>query len=62
MKIDEYTIKVSASKIPTLKELEIGSEVKVIIDGEVIKIEDANNFDGTISRNYVVKGVIAEEI
>lgn len=62
MKIDEFTIKVSASKIPTLKELEIGSEVKLIIDGEVVRVEDANNFDGTITRNFVVKGTLAEEI
>ena len=62
MTIDEHTIKISAGKIVTDKELEIGSEVRLIVTGEVIKTEDTNNFDGTISRCYIVKGQIAEEI
>lgn len=62
MTIDEHTIKISAGKIVTDKELEIGSEVKLLVTGEVIKVEDTNNFDGTISRCYVVKGEIAESI
>lgn len=62
MTIDEHTIKVSAGKIVTEKELEIGSEVRLIVTGEVVKVEDTPNYDNTISRCYIVKGEIAERI
>lgn len=62
MTIDEHTIKVSAGKIVTDKELEMGSEVRLFVTGEVIKVEDTNNFDGTITRCYVVKGEISEKM
>lgn len=61
-KVDEYTISVRASKIPTVKELTLGSEVRLIVLGDVVKCEDSDNFDGTITRNYVIKGTLAEEI
>lgn len=62
MTIDERTIRVSAGKIVTDKDLELGSEVRLVITGEVTKLEDSPNWDGTITRCFVIKGVIAEEI
>lgn len=61
MKIDEYTIRVSARKISTESELEIGSDVQLILQGEVVKVEDATNFNGTISRCFVVRGILVEK-
>ena len=60
MKVDEHTVKISATKIPINTELEIGSEVVFIVEGEVVKVEDTPNYDGTRNRCYVVRGVIIE--
>jgi hypothetical protein len=62
MKINEYLIKVSQGKAPIAGSLEIGQDVEVAIQGNVVKVEDTDNQDGTINRTYVIKSIVAEVI
>lgn len=60
-KINETLVKISMAAIPILRELEMQDEVTLVVRGEVVKVEDVNNFDGTVNRVFKVKGIIAEE-
>ncbi len=60
-KVNEHLIKVSAGRIPIEEPLELGVEVRIAVDGEVVKTEDTDNQDGTINRTYIIKGMVAYE-
>lgn len=57
--INEKMVKLS-SRIPFPKELQLGQDVVITIDGEtsigcVVKTEDMDNQDGSINRIYTIK-------
>lgn len=62
MKINEHLVKISAGYIVIPNELKMDEEVALIVKGQVTKIEDKSNQDGTIDRIYTVKGEIAGEL
>lgn len=61
MKVNEYLIRISASKAPFTNELNMGQEVIFGGKGTVTKIEDTDNQDGTINRTFVIKIEFAED-
>lgn len=61
MKVNEYLVRISASKAPFTNELTMGQEVIFGGKGTVTKIEDTDNQDGTINRTYVIKIEFAED-
>lgn len=61
MKVNEYLVRISASKAPFTNELNMGQEVIFGGKGTVTKIEDTDNQDGTINRTYVIKIEFAED-
>lgn len=60
MKVNQYLIRVQASKVPITQELQIGDSVSSVIMGDIVKVEDEDNQNGTIDRCYVIKGRFAE--
>ncbi len=62
MKVNEYLVKVSAGMVPIDQELALGDSVIVQVNGDVVKLEDQDNQDGTCQRIYTVKGVFSEVI
>jgi len=61
MKVNEYLVRISASKAPFTNELNMGQEVIFGGKGTVTKIEDTDNNDGTINRTFVIKIEFAED-
>lgn len=61
MKVNEYLVRISASKAPFTNELNMGQEVIFGGKGTVTKIEDTDNQDGTINRTFVIKVEFAED-
>lgn len=61
MKVNEYLVRISASKAPFTNELNMGQEVIFGGKGTVTKIEDTDNQDGTINRTFVIKIEFAED-
>lgn len=43
-------------------EIEIGDELMITVKGNLMKIEDVDNFDGTIDRKYKVKLITVDKI
>lgn len=60
MRIDNYLIKISAGYVQVPSKLELGSDVLALVDGEITKVEQKDNQDGTFDEVYTVKGRIAE--
>ena len=56
----DYQIRVQSSPVAIDQELELGDTVSAIINGDIIKLEDKDNYDGSITRTYVIKGQFAE--
>ncbi len=61
MKVNEYLVRISASKAPFTNELNMGQEVLFGGKGTVTKIEDTDNQDNTINRTFVIKIEFAED-
>jgi hypothetical protein len=57
MQINEYTVKISLSKFPINQELKLEEDVELNIKGEVLRIEDTSNYDGTVDRCFIIKGI-----
>lgn len=57
---DSYLIRVQASPVSIEGELNLGDIVSAIINGEVVKIELKDDYDGSISTIYHIKGQFAE--
>lgn len=57
---DSYLIRVQASPVPIEGELNLGDSLHAIIEGEVVKIELKDDYDGSISTIYHIKGQFAE--
>jgi hypothetical protein len=55
--INEKRIRVSQGlvNIPQFIDLDLGDEVMILLDGEVVKIEETDNQDGSKNVTYVVK-------
>ena len=62
MKINEQLVKVSAAAIPISEELEMGTELTLIVTGSITKSEDKDNQDGTIDRVFTLKGELAIKV
>lgn len=62
MKVNEYLVRISASKAPFTNELNMGQEVIFGGKGTVTKIEDTDNFDSTIDRIYTIKIEFVEDM
>lgn len=60
LEIDEYLVKVSAGYVPVANPqgLEMDKDVIVAIQGQIVKIEESTNNDGTIKKIYTIKGEI----
>lgn len=58
--VDENLVKISFSQIPIPSKLQLGEEVRLLVVGDVTKIEQLDNQDGTINQVYVVKGLFGE--
>lgn len=55
-------MKVSAGYIVLQEPLKIDEDVILMVEGNVTKVEDHSNQDGTIKRVFVVKGIIGEVV
>lgn len=62
MNINSKSIKISRGKAEIATELELGADVEILIKGSVVKTEDSDNQDGTVSRCYVIKPILAEGV
>jgi hypothetical protein len=60
VQINEYLIRVLSSKVPVDKELKLGDDVTLIIQGTITKKELEDNNDGTANDISVIKGIVAE--
>lgn len=60
MKINSRSVKITASRIETPKELANGSDIVLTVEGTVVKEEYLDLQDGTVDVVYHVKGVIVE--
>lgn len=60
LRVNENLVKISAGKVVTPFPLNLGEDVDILIEGTVVKSEDADNNDGSVDRTFVVKGIIAE--
>lgn len=60
--VDERLVKVSMAQIPVTDTLELGDTVRVMVEGDVTKIEHKDNQDGTYNEVYVIKGIYGETI
>jgi len=58
-RVNEHLVKISTSKITIPNELNLGDEVTLVVQGDVTKIEQEDNQDGTYDQIYIVKGIIA---
>lgn len=58
--VNEHLAKISASQIALSQGLELGEEVTLIVTGDVTKIEQRDNQDGTYDQVYIVKGIIVD--
>lgn len=58
--INELLIRIQSSPVPIVKELELGDSVSAIVMGDIIKVEDKDEYDGSITRTYHIKGQFAE--
>jgi hypothetical protein len=61
MKVNSRSVKIMASRIEIDKPLQNGNSVVLRIEGDVVKEEIKDNFDGTVDVTYHVKGVLVEE-
>lgn len=59
-RINENLIKISAGYITVAQELELDTDITLMVNGAVVKCEDRSNQDGTVNRIYTIKGIIAE--
>ena len=59
MEVNEKLVRVSAGLVPIEQELELGDDVRLVIEGTVVKEEHEDQNDGTINVIFVVKGVVA---
>jgi dsDNA-specific endonuclease/ATPase MutS2 len=60
MKLADSQVKVSESPISIDRELKLGDEVRMIINGSVIEVKSTDNQDGTYTVLARVKGTTAE--
>lgn len=63
MEIREHLLKLSGKRkdlIISTQPLAMDQEVHLVVEGQVVKIEDETNNDGTVNRIYIIKGIIAE--
>jgi len=60
MNIGSYQIRVQASPVEITQELNLGDTVSAIINGDIVKVEDKDDYDGSITRTYHIKGQFAE--
>jgi len=58
MKTNSRSIKIMASKIEIDKPLQNGKSVIFTGEGDVVKEEIKDNFDGTVDVVYHIKGII----
>jgi hypothetical protein len=60
MEINEKVLRVvGGSSLPPETELELGADVVIEITGNVVKIEEKDNQDGTKDRVFIVKQISA---
>jgi hypothetical protein len=59
MPVNEHFIRISSSPVVIDKPLELGKEVTLYVTGDVTKIEQRDNQDGSYDEVYVVKGVLS---
>lgn len=60
--VDERLVKVSMAQIPVTDTLELGDTVRVMVEGDVTKIEHKDNQDNTFNEVYCIKGIFAEVV
>jgi hypothetical protein len=63
MQVNEHLLKISGKRrdlIVLTKPLQMDQEVILKVEGQVVKIEDETNNDGTVNRIYIIKGIIAD--
>ena len=61
MTINEKTLKITGKvELPLDKEIDYDQDLVVRCIGQLVKVEDGSNQDGTINRKYVVKISTAE--
>ena len=58
--VNENLIRISAGLTPIPQELQLGDDIRVLLDASVTKIELKDNQDGTFNRVYVIKGIVAD--
>lgn len=58
--INERFIKISQSKIVVDKDFNNGDEIKILVTGDITKVEYPDNQDGTEDKVGILKGLFAE--
>ena len=57
-RIDELLVKISG-KVPIPRKLAIDEDVRIVIEGQVVKTETLSNQDGSVNLVFAVKPVLA---
>ena len=57
--VNERLVKLSSSLTPIEGDLDLGQDVQIVFQGNVVKMEQKDNQDGTYDLVYVVKGLIS---
>lgn len=58
--INENLIKVKSDAIPIGRTMELGEDVRLLLEGTVVQLQEVDNNDGTKNVIYLVKGIIAQ--
>ena len=56
-RVDELLVKISG-RSTIGRELEIDQDVRLVIEGQVVKVETLSNQDGSVNLCYVVKPLL----
>jgi len=61
-KIDERLLRINSNPVILFGKLKMDENVSMLVKGNVIKIEDKTNDNGTVDRIFVIKGTIGEVV
>jgi len=61
LEINEHLVQIKGDRITIPNGLRLGQDVRLVVDGNVEKILEQDNQDGTKDVIYMVKGIIVEE-
>lgn len=60
--VDQHLIKISMGQIPIDKKLKLSEDVKLFVSGNITKVEQKDNQNGTFDEVYTIKGIVADAL